>query len=233
MNRSLEDIIKAEEEFSRYHDKLRNELNIVNWHFTVLKYIRENQNNYLRELNQSPAFWGLTINAHLFSALTRLNNFFGKKEKEKHLHMYSFLDFVKNNLYIFSKETFERRLRIVNRYDELAANHNCETTKEKVDTDVQKLSNLPISNLKAWRNKILSHIDKDSIAQNVDITKQYPVKIKQIDEIINTLHDMLNEYLLAFDFSTHSKDLTLEYGIQYILDALRFKLQSKPFRPTP
>ncbi len=54
-----------EEEFSRYHEKLRSELNIVNWHFTVLKYIKEIQNDYLKELNQAPAFWGLTINAHL------------------------------------------------------------------------------------------------------------------------------------------------------------------------
>ena len=79
MTRPLEDIIKAEEEFSRYHEKLRSELNIVNWHFTILKYIKEIQSNYLKKLNQAPAFWGLTINAHLYAALMCLNRFFDKK----------------------------------------------------------------------------------------------------------------------------------------------------------
>ena len=216
----------TEEEFLRYHEKLRSELNIVNWHFTVLKYIRGIQNDYLQELNQAPAFWGLTINAHLLCALTRLNNFFGEEKRTKHLHMRSFLDFIKQNLGIFSHQAFERRLRKEGRYDELAKNFNSEVTAKKVEQDIRKLSYLPISSLKAWRNKILSHIDKDDVAKNVDIAKKHPVKIKHITEIINTLDEMLNEYCLAYDFSTHSKDLTVEHGIQYILDAIRFKRQS-------
>ena len=104
-------MITSEEEFSRYHEKLRHELNIVQWHFSVLKYIRKIQADYLRELNQAPAFWGLTINAHLHAALTRLNNFFDKRKQTTHLHMNSFLDFVEQNLDIFSNQAFERRLR--------------------------------------------------------------------------------------------------------------------------
>jgi len=226
MNRSLEDIVKAEEEFLRYHQRLRNELNRAYWHFRLLDYFRGTQKDYERELNQSPAFWGLTINAHILAVLTRLNNFFGKKEKEKHLHMHSFLDFVKNNLYIFSREAFERRLRVVNRYDEIAASYNCEITKEKVERDIVKLANLPISSLKAWRHRLLSHIDRRDVAQNIDIAKRHPIKMKHIAEIIDMLHEVLNEYSLAYDFSTHSKDLAVEHGLQYILDAIRFKLQS-------
>ncbi|GAJ13903.1 unnamed protein product, partial [marine sediment metagenome] len=111
------DKLKAEGEFSRYHERLRNELNRVYWHFRLLDYFKEIQKDYDQELNQTPTFWGLTINAHVFSVLTRLNNFFGKKGKVSHLHMRSFLDFVKENLDIFSSEAFERRLRMVNRYD--------------------------------------------------------------------------------------------------------------------
>ena len=219
-------MVTPEEEFSKYHDKLRDELNKVNWHFTVLKYIGKIQNDYRQELNQAPAFWSLTINAHMFSVLTRLNNFFGEREKVKHLHMRSFLDFIEQNLGIFSPQAFERRLRIKSRYDELAAKFNSEITAEKVERDRQKLRNLPISSLKGWRSTILSHIDRNYVAQNVDVAKQHPIKTKHIAEIINTLDEMLNEYCLAYDFSTHSKDLTIEYGIQYILDAIRFKLQS-------
>ncbi len=218
-------MITPEEEFSRYHEKLRHELNVVHWHFSVLKYIRRIQNNYLRELNQAPAFWGLTRNAHLNAALTRLNNFFDKRKQTTHLHMNSFLDFIEQNPDIFSNQAFERRLRKAGRYDELAENFNSEITIEKVKQDRQKLKDLPISNLRRWRHTVLSHIDRDYIAQEVDIAKQHPIKINHIDKIIDTLHEMLNEYCLAYDFSTHSKDLTIEHGIQYIVDAVRFKLQ--------
>lgn len=222
---SPEDIIKAEEEFSRYHEKLRNELNMIYWHFRLLEYIKEIQSDYQEELKQLPLFFGLTINAHIVYVLTRINNFFGKKEKEKHLHMYSFLDFVEKNLCIFSNQAFERRLRAKNRYDGLAAGFNSEITKEKVELGRQKLGNLPISSLKAWRNKMLSHIDKNDIAKNVDIAKRHPIRMNHLSKIINTLHEMLNEYYLSYDFSTWSKDLVFEHEIEYILDAIRFKLQ--------
>ena len=222
------DKVKAEEEFSRYHEKLRSELNIVNWHFMILKYIKEIQNDYLKELNQAPDFWGLTINAHVFSVLTHLNIFFGRKEKVSHLHMRSFLDFVKENPGIFSRAAFERRLRAVNKYDESAKDYNSEIkiTTEKVDDDIRKLSNLPISSLKTWRNSILSHIDKDSVARNIDIAKRNPIRMKHIEEIIETLDNMLNEYLLAYNFSTYEKDLPIVHELQYVLDAIRFKLRS-------
>jgi len=223
--KTLNNLTEAEEEFSRYHERLRRELDIANWHFSVVKHISNVAKDYLQELNQSPAFWWLTRNAHMYSVLMRLNNFFGKEAKEKHLHMDSFLDFIRQNLSIFSNQAFEKRLRKEDRYDELAKNYNSEITGEKVERDKQKLRDLPIASLKAQRNRILSHINKKDIAQEVDIAKKYPIKINHIDKIIDTLHEMLNEYCLAYDFSTHSKDLTIEHGIQYIVDAVRFKLQ--------
>jgi hypothetical protein len=233
MTRSLEDIIKAEEEFSKYHEKLRNELNRVNWHFTILKYIKEIHKDYLKELNQAPAFFSLTIDAHLYATLMRLNRFFDKKEKVKHLHMNSFLNFIEQNLDIFSHQAFERRLRALGRYDERAEKFDSGITAEKVVQDRKKLGDLPISALKDWRNKILAHIDRDYVAKGVDVAKKHPIKIKHTEQIINTLDDMLNEYCLAYDFSTHSKDLTVEQGIQYVLDAIRFERQNKSFSFTP
>jgi hypothetical protein len=99
---TAEDILAAEEEFSIYLEKLRSDLNKVNWNFTILNYIKGIYNDYYEELNQAPAFWSLTIDAHMYSTLTRLNRFFDKKEQVKHLHMNNFLDFVEQNLGIFS-----------------------------------------------------------------------------------------------------------------------------------
>jgi len=220
-------LTEAEEEFGRYHNRLRRELNDADWHFSVVEYISNASNEYLKELNQSPGFWGLTMNAHISSTLMHLNNLFGKRAKDKHLHMRSFLDFVRENLDLFSRGAFEKRLKAVNKYDERASEFDPQITAEKVEKDIEKLKKLPISGLKSWRNRILSHIDKDSVKEDIDIAKKYPVKTKHLAEIIETLHNMLNEYCLAFDFSTHSKDLSIENGIEYILEAVRFRLEMR------
>ncbi|MBN1862384.1 MAG: hypothetical protein JW790_01920, partial [Dehalococcoidales bacterium] len=140
----------AEEEFLRYHNKLRSELNAAYWHFRVVEYIRELRGDYLRELNQTPSFWGLTIKAHVVSALTLLNRFFDKKEKVKHLHMQNFLDFIEQNKDIFSRRKFKKRLLLLGRYDDLAAQFNSEITTDKIEQDRQRLRDLPISSLRAW-----------------------------------------------------------------------------------
>jgi len=194
---TLNKILQAEEEFRRYHNRLWRELDEADMHFSVFKYISNASAEYLQELNQAHGFWDLTMKAHILSTIMHLNNLFGKEAKEKHLHMSSFLDFVKENLDIFSREAFERRLRTAGKYDELAEKFNPQITAEKVDQDIKRLSNLPISGLKAWRGRILSHIDKNDIAQNVNITKKYPVKTKHISEIIEMLDKMLNEYTLS------------------------------------
>ncbi|MFC1932692.1 hypothetical protein ACFLXU_03555 [Chloroflexota bacterium] len=223
------DMHKAEEEFVRYHDKLWRELDEANTHFSVVKYISNASKEYPEELNQSPNFWRLTMNAHMYSTLMHLNNLFGKGAKEKHLHMRSFLDFVKENLKensaIFSREAFEKRLRTANRNYELAAEFDSQITIEKVERDIEKLSKLPIPALKAWRNRILSHINKNDIAQNVNIEKKYPVRTKHVAEIIDTLDKMLNDYRLAFDFLGTDRVLAIESGIKYIFDAIRSDLQ--------
>ena len=221
------DMNKAEEEFVRYHDRLWRELDEADMHFSVVKYISNASKEYIEELNQSPSFWSLTMDAHMSSTLMHLNNLFGKEAKEKHLHMRSFLDFVKENLDIFSREDFEKRLRVANRNYELAAEFDSQIPIEKVEQDIKKLSELPISGLKAWRGRILSHINKNDIAQNVNIAKKYPVKTKHVAEIIDTLDKMLNDYRLAFDFLGTSRGLAIERGIKYILDAIRSDLQIK------
>ena len=219
------DMNKAEEEFVRYHDRLWRELDEADMHFSVVKYISNASKEYPEELKQSSNFWILTMNAHMYSTLMHLNNLFGKEAKEKHLHMRSFLDFVKENLAIFSRESFEKRLRAANRNYELAAEFDSPITIEKVERDIKKLSKLPISSLRAWRVRILSHINKNDIAQNVPIEKQYPVKTKHITEVIETLDKMLNDYRLAFDFLGTSRGLAIESDIKYILDAIRSNLQ--------
>jgi len=215
----------AEKEFSKYHNRLRSELNNANWHFAICKYIRSIRKDHLHELNQAPAFFGLTIDAHLLSTLMRMNKFFDRKQE--HLSIRNFLDFVEENLDIFSNEAFAKRLRQQGRYDAYFVQGHAEVAPDKVEQDREKVNRLPVSHIRAWRNKILAHIETASVLSDIDIMKAYPVKSGQIDDVINTLHAMLNDYSVAYDGITWEKDLALEHGIQTIVDAIRFESQQR------
>lgn len=222
MNVSNDVSANAEETFIKYHQELRGELNNANWHFTILKYLQELKNTYRKELNQAPSFFGLTMYAHLLAALVQINKFFDKNEK--HLSIRKFLDFIEQNLDIFSNETFEARMRKENRYESYIIKGHTEITLQKVEEDRKKINDLPVTNIRHWRNTILVHIEQGRVLQGIDIMRKYPVKQNQVDDVINTLDKMLNEYLVAYDASTWAKDLAVKDGIKSVVDAIRFKL---------
>jgi hypothetical protein len=214
--------LNAEETFEKYHQELRGELNNANWHFTIWKYLQELRDTYHKELNQAPAFFGLTMYAHLLTALVRINKFFDKKEE--HLSIRKFLDFIEHNLIIFSNKTFEARMHKEGRYESYIIKGHSEVTPQKVQQDRRTVEALPVAPIRRWRNTILVHIEEERVLRGVDIMKKYPVKQRQVDDIINALDKMLNEYLDAYDASTWAKGLPINNGIKSVVDAIRFKL---------
>lgn len=222
MNVSNDVSTNAGETFIKYHQELRGELNNANWHFTIWKYLQELRGNYHKELNQAPSFFGLTMYAHLLAALVRINEFFDRDEE--HLSIRKFLDFIKQNLDIFSNEAFEARLRSEDRYESYIVKEHNEMTLQKVEEDRKKVDDLPVAHIRHWRNTILVHIEEGRVLRGIDIMKKYPVRQRQVDDIINTLDKMLNEYLVAYDYSSWAKDLAVKDEIKSVVDAIRFKL---------
>lgn len=228
-----------EERFEKYHNSLRHELNTAYWHFTAWKCLRKLGRTYLDELNQAPAFFGLTIEAHFAETLILLSKFFErrkKREKEKKLNIRLFLDFIANNLDIFSNQAFELRMRRQGKYDDRTMRSHTEITLEKVNEHRKKVNDLPAGNIKQWRNNLLAHTATEVALQKVDIPKRYPVREKQIDQVIDTLHDILNVYWAAYVSSTWLKELpSIEYGIQRVVEAIRFEREEhlKKYRAQP
>jgi len=215
-------ILEADAQFLKYHQTLREELNNAYWHFAILKYLRETGKDYLKEFNQAPAFFGLTMDAHVLSALMRLNKFLDKKKE--HLSIRSFLDFVEANLDIFSDDAFERRLRDQRTYYPDSLTGHVAITLQKVEEDRRKVNDLPASEIRRWRNSVLAHIRTEDVLEDINIRNEYPIQLSKIELVIDTLDDMLNDYLLAFDASFWAKHLALEDEIRHVLDAIRFKI---------
>lgn len=212
-----------EETFVKYHRTLRQGLNNASWHFSIWKYLRKLTTTHLHELNQAPAFFGLTMNAHYFAALMSINRFFDKQER--HLSIRKFLDFAEQNIDIFSNKAFEARMRKQGTFGDRVMKQHAEITSEKVEQDRKKVNDLPVGNIRRWRNKIFAHTEAESVRQQINVMREHPVKVKQVDDIINTLDDILNDYLLAYEAGTWLKDLSFETGLQWVMDSIRFKIE--------
>jgi len=97
-----------------------------------------------------------------------------------------------------------------------------------VTEDKAKIGSLPIDNLRAWRHKKLAHIEKNLVIQNVDVMKENPVTIKEIDTILITLHEILDRYRNAYDGVQWILGLPpAKPQIEYIMDAISFYRQSR------
>lgn len=209
----------GEEQFGRCLNRLRRELNSANWHFEIYKSLKEAKKDYLKELNQAAPFWGLTIDAHALLTLVLLNRFFDKEDS--HLSLEILFSLVVQNLYIFSDERFSDRLKKADRFDHYIVETRYRVTQEIVQSHRQTIHDLPMSGLRTWRNKLLSHIDIDWVVLDKDIRKTVSLNDTHIQKIIDTLDNILNFYHGAYDSSTWVKDLPLKNEIENVFDLIQ------------
>lgn len=220
--------LSPEERFTRYHDRLRNELNIAYTHHAISKTLKKSFKDHRDEINIAPTFFGLTIDAHLFSTILSVSRFVDAHSKA--FKIKKFFDLIEENFdALFSDLAYEKHLRQKGYDDEDTKywmQNRIKITRETIVKDKDTISKLPIENLKSWRDKKLAHIDEYYVLTNAKISEENPITSIDIDKIIDTLHDILNRYLLAYDGSewvigVPASGVTDQ--IEYILDSIKFR----------
>lgn len=221
-----------EDQFEKYHSKLRDELNKAYTHYEICKKLREFRTSRGEEFSEALTFLGLTIDAHLFATVMSINRFIDKRQDS--LKMDVFFKFVEDNLGLFSDEAYEKRLRDKKMSDIECAHwmeKQVKITRGTIGQDKNSIKNLPIRNLKDWRDKKLAHVDRDIVLKDVDVMKESPVTIGEIDQIIDTLNGILNRYSLAYNGTEWIIGLPpVIPQIEYIFDAIGFFVKSKNIR---
>ncbi len=209
-----------EARFKAYHDSLRRELNNANWHFTIYKHLDKLSGEYKKEMLEAPEFWGLTQRSHLFDVVMRLNKICDNDKDSVNIH--TLLDFTKQNVHIFTDESFNKR-SIYTRAQNLP-----KIDKRFLSKHRRKYATFSRTNLKKLRNKVLAHIDKDVVMQDIWPFKEWAVDTAQIETIINDLDDTLHLLSIAYDGSRYDKNmLGLEHDIDLIMDSMRVGLKEK------
>jgi hypothetical protein len=217
------DLAQAEEYFQKYHDRLIQEALYARAHLELWERLEKYRaTDYLDELNTAPYFFKFTTKAHLDDTLLTLSRILDRHEDS--LSIWKFLNFAEQNLEIFSTQAFHQRVKQKPNYDEDWTKSHKPITPKEINEDRQKLASLEqvISNIKKWRDKLIAHMDQDVIKTNKVISKEYPLKLQQLQEVIDTLFQILNRYLVAFESSSFAEKIFHGDDIQFVMDCIRF-----------
>jgi len=224
-------ILTPDEQFISYYDRLRDEINKAYTHYEIAKALREMSHTRHSEFSEALIFFSLTMNAHLFETIMSIGKFVDTRGDS--LHLNNFFRFIEQNKNLFSAASFKQRLLAQghdNDYCEHFAQLHTDVTEAIVAEDRARIASLslPVGNLIAWRHKKLAHIEKRLVTENVDIMKEKPVTIQEIDTILITLHEVLNRYRIAFDGVQWILGLPpAKPEIEYIMDAISFYRRQK------
>lgn len=227
--------LTPEEQFIIYHDRLRDELNTAFTHYEIAKSLREFSHTRRSEFIEALTFFQVTIDANLFAAVMTINRGFIDK-RDDCLQLDGFFELVRknNNVGLFSTPAFKQRQAdkgMSSEDIEHWASLHVEITDKMVCEDEAKVKSLPVTNLKSWRNKKLAHIDKQQAMKNTSVMKAKPVTVKEIDDILTTLDEILNRYHVAYDGTSWSIGLPpVRQEMEYLMDAIKFYRQSRKER---
>lgn len=219
-----------EEEFIRLNHILRGELNNANWHFITWKCLWNSIESYSDEMNVAHTFFTLSMRGHLLETLLRLNKLFEKGEDSTNNIAY-FLDFAEKNMDIFAAPAADSRKR---NEEEMILEKQVEEVKpSQITQDVikehrRKVKELPIKDLKKWEDATSLHVDRKVAKKNISVFDECPVDIEEIDRTIDTLHEILNVYSVAYDGQSWDKDLIFTHGIKNMLDAIKAGRKPNP-----
>jgi hypothetical protein len=218
-----------EEEFIRLSHLLRGDLNYANWHFMTWKCLWNNIEGYSEEMNVAHTFFTLSMRGHLLETLMHLNKMFDEG-KDGTASIFYLLDFADKNMYIFAAPAADSRKRSE---DEMILEKQIEEVKPlQLTPDVikkhqAKLKELPLKKLKKWEEEALAHVDRKVAKKHINVFDECPVDIDEIDRTIDTVHEILNVYSIAYDGQNWDKDLVFTHGIKNMLDAIRASKAAK------
>lgn len=221
--------ITPENRFLTYMDRLRDELNTAYTHYEIAKLLREFRQTRSSEFNEATTFFQVTQNANLFAAVMAICRFVDVRNDTMKLD--KFFRLVRENLHLLTTSAYRTRLakKGMDKEDlEYWTQRHVEITDKMVDTDEAKVKNMPTKNLVVWRNKKLAHLDEERALKEIDLMQENPVTVKEIDDILVTLDEILNRYGIAYDGTEWSIGLPpVKQQMEYVMDSMKFHRESR------
>lgn len=174
---------------------------------------------YYAEMNQSPAFWELTINAHAIATILMLCQVYDQHKDS--LNLKKLLNIVSANRALFEKEHFYERIKDRPFADELSKTSrvpNAQSLKQDIEY-VSEQTNPLVKKLSDFRDTQVAHIDKKYILS--DSINSDPILWGEVEELISRGFEIFNTYENLFRASSRFPKMNGEDDYEIVLKLIR------------
>jgi hypothetical protein len=220
----METLTKKELIFKKYYDRLRVELHNAYWHFVIYKQLDKARREYPNELMQAPEFFSFSERSHILDAIIRVNRICANDRYS--LNIIKLLNYAKTNQEIFSDKSYQKRKATWGTFTTSTTPNRPRIDNNFIDHQVKRFSMFRKSNLKKMRDRVLAHINRDDVKNNVLPFKEYYVEVEELEAIINEIDNTLNILGIAFDGSRYDKEFPqITEGMKNMLECIRRGLQ--------
>jgi hypothetical protein len=158
-------------------------------------------NEFVRELNQSPAFLSLTMSAHREVALLRLGRLFDQQKGA--LSLPSLVDTIAANQHFFDVDRFKERLKD-NPFVQSLAEGARRPDSETLASDGRSVSPSDplVERLTTMRNRVMAHRDPRVVLGTV-ADPAGDVEAAAIDHLLSRAATVVNRYSMMFRAGSH------------------------------
>jgi hypothetical protein len=176
-------------------------------------------NEFVRELNQSPAFWSLTMSAHREVALFRLGRLFDQQNGA--LSLPSLVHTIAANLHLFEVERFRERLKD-NPFVQSLSEGARRPDSDALALDAEQVSDSDplVGRLAAVRNRVLAHRDPRVVLGAVEDPSSV-LSAADIDALLSRAAGIVNRYSSMFKANTHMMSMFGQDDFRRVLEHIR------------
>ncbi len=189
--------VESEAAFSTLLTSLTEDTVTASIHWRLCKDLWASVPEFVRELNQSPAFWSLTFNAHRETALFRLGRLYDQQSSA--LSLPSLVDTIAANQHLFDDAHFRERLKENPFVESLAqgARRPDDQILAQDAASVSERSDALVARLLAVRNRVLAHRDPRVVLGTIHDPSD-AVDNADIDALLERAAKIVNRYGIMF-----------------------------------
>jgi len=192
-------------------------------HWRLCKDLWASVPEFVGELNQSPAFWTLTFNAHREVALFRLGRLYDQQNGA--LSLPSLVDTIAANQHLFDDAHFRERLQDNPFVESLArsARRPDDATLAQDAASVSEKSDLLVRRLLSIRNRVLAHRDPRVVLGTVQNPSD-AVDNADINALLDRAATIVNRYGIMFRAGSSLMSIVGQDDFRRVLEHVRCDL---------
>ena len=212
--------IRTSQDLDKILQGVANELVQANVLYQLYLDLNEAFAGYIREVNESPAFWGQTRNSIFEAAMIRLCRVYDRGEKSNGIP--SVLKEIHHNLHYFESHEFRQRLKDNESVDSLAeTDRRPDNSQLLLDQEFCSEENISVKKLLAWRNNVFAHKSAKLTIKDQSLSSMLRMTFGDINLLLESGMKIVNRYSGLFRALSYSTNLIGHDDFKYVFKSLR------------